>query len=398
MSIGMGRHNTDEELPEDQVNIGSIVSRKTSDRRYLPRKLGNMKKYLHTMPISEVLDLSDEQIYREFANYESNLSRINEEGDVMQTLSQLGQAGYSQALRFSGEAGQKIAGQTSEEQSAEEKEPDSFLDMIDKPLRFVSAFLPFGDLYYAYRAFREFGDIEKSADEIEKILKKLKINIDIMGPPDKNSEILEDVAIPTAADREYIRDAVNKMAMLCYNFLTDLISGIPLEVFPSLAIVDSAIDVAIASISGIGPSVDPTGEKLAKLFFDFSLRYGDAIREVETSVRKTVANMPLIGEKLDESKLDQMNKVSNFIGNLALIHAAVTTGVEELSKAESPVFAEARLRKKKRANEMSTTASVAGYSGPMKGPKSPKQFYDTMARAAGSEYLVDPLKSAKPKP
>lgn len=389
MSIGMGRHNTDDELPEDQINIGSIVSRKTSDRRYLPRKIGNMKKYLHTISVTEALDLDCDQIHNSTLRYERLLQSLNEEMGISDLLSK----GYSELTKYS----EKALGQAGKEEK--EQEPQDFLDQIDKPLRFVSAFLPFGDLYYAYRAFREFGDIEKSKKEIEDILKKLKIEIDMTAPPGENSEVLKNIPIPTASDREFIKDAVNKLAMLCYNFLTDAISGIPLEVFPSLAIVDSGIDTAISSISAIGPTVDPTGEKLAKLFFDFSLRYNDAIREIETNIRQTIAKFPMISDKVDETKLDQINKISNFIGNLALIHAAVSSGVGEISKAESPVFAESRLRKKKkRADEMSTTASVAGYSGPVKGPGNPRQFYSTMARAAGGEYLVDPIKSFKAKP
>jgi hypothetical protein len=74
MSIGMGRHNNDDELPEDQVNIAGIVDRKVSDRRYLPRKLGNMKYYLHTTPINESLKFDDDTLLKQSMLYEKDLN------------------------------------------------------------------------------------------------------------------------------------------------------------------------------------------------------------------------------------------------------------------------------------------------------------------------------------
>lgn len=76
MSIGMGRHNVDEELPEDQVNIASIVSSKTSDRRYLPRRLKSMQMYLNTTPISELLSADSDAIFESFEDYENEINRI----------------------------------------------------------------------------------------------------------------------------------------------------------------------------------------------------------------------------------------------------------------------------------------------------------------------------------
>ena len=73
MSLAMGRHNTDDEIPEDQVNIASIVSSKTSDRRYLPRRLGNMKMYLHTTPVSESLSDDSFKVYETCKLFESEL-------------------------------------------------------------------------------------------------------------------------------------------------------------------------------------------------------------------------------------------------------------------------------------------------------------------------------------
>lgn len=76
MSLAMGRHNTDDEIPEDQVNIGSIVSRKTSDRRYLPRRLKNMQVYLHTTPVNESLESDSATIHQTVELYESELDNF----------------------------------------------------------------------------------------------------------------------------------------------------------------------------------------------------------------------------------------------------------------------------------------------------------------------------------
>jgi hypothetical protein len=56
---------------------------------------------------------------------------------------------------------------------------------------------------------------------------------------------------------------------------------------------------------------------------------------------------------------------------------------------------EAPGKRKKKVREMSTSASVAGYTGPVKGPENPKSFYQRMAKAAGGEFLEDPVKTAR---
>lgn len=81
MSIGMGRHNVEEELPDDQINIASIVSSKTSDRRYLPRKLKSMQMYLSTVPISELLDCDGDSLLESFEDYENMIEGILDSKD-----------------------------------------------------------------------------------------------------------------------------------------------------------------------------------------------------------------------------------------------------------------------------------------------------------------------------
>jgi hypothetical protein len=91
--------------------------------------------------------------------------------------------------------------------------------------------------------------------------------------------------------------------------------------------------------------------------------------------------------------------VTNFIGNLALIHGAVSSAEKEIENAEDPDVLAERRKRKKRKDEMSVTANVAGYTGPMVSPKDPKQFYGKMAKAAGGEYLTsDPAKTLRSKP
>ena len=56
---------------------------------------------------------------------------------------------------------------------------------------------------------------------------------------------------------------------------------------------------------------------------------------------------------------------------------------------------EGRKKKLKIKTEFSATGAVAGYTGPVKGPSNPRDFYDKMARAAGGEFLEDPVKTAR---
>ena len=57
-----------------------------------------------------------------------------------------------------------------------------------------------------------------------------------------------------------------------------------------------------------------------------------------------------------------------------------------------------RKKKKKKTDEMSMTGNVAGFTGPMAGPANRSKFYPSMAKAAGGEYLIDPVKNLKAKP
>jgi hypothetical protein len=52
-------------------------------------------------------------------------------------------------------------------------------------------------------------------------------------------------------------------------------------------------------------------------------------------------------------------------------------------------------KKLKIKTEFSGTGAVAGYTGPVKGPSNPRDFYDKMAHAAGGEFLEDPVKTAR---
>lgn len=369
MSLAMGRHNTDDEMPEDQVNIGSIVSRKTSDRRYLPRKLGNMKKYIHTTPINELLAQDDKIIQDQILAYEESIN------ELFDNLSWSDVTDFFK--RKSTEIGDSSKG---------------IFKTIEPVLQVASGFVPFGDLFYVYRAYTELGEIKESAQELQDRLSEIGIDIDMFAPPEQNKAKIDVVPHLSDEQRAEIREVAIKIATLCYYFVTDAVAGIPLEVIPipGLAAIDTAIDASIQAIAALGPKIDPTGEKIVNAFIEFSDKFGSKIRAIEDFLANAGDYIPGV----DPEDLKGMHTVSNFIGNLAILSkyvASPTETAEQISEMR-------RRKKKKRTNEFSTTAGVAGYTGPMKGPTNPKQFYSTMARAAGSEYLVDPVKTSKPKP
>lgn len=375
MSLAMGRHNTDEEIPEDQVNISSIVDRKVSDRRYLPRKLGNMKKYLHTTPISESLSESSDSIGARFLNYERTLD------EALEGLSQKSVTDF--------------LGLGTNPEDGEQKRLTDFLPDVPDALKsaagVVLPLVPYlGDLYFGYRAYNDFKDIKKESKRIEKILADNGLEIDLFSNPDENIDKIAGLVLKSAADRAAMQDATLKIPMLSYYVVTGIMSAIPFELFPGLAAADAAIDSAL-NIAGAGIALaDPTGEGFTESFYELCIEYKNELERNQAEILKYIP----------ERAKQEVLLILNFMSNIALIHATVANFNKNLEAADDPdVFAEGRRRRKQsKKNEMSTAGSVAGFTGPLKSPVSPKQFYSTMARAAGSEYLVDPVKTLKPKP
>lgn len=371
MSIGMGRHNNDDELPDDQINIAGIVDRKVSDRRYLPRKLGNMKRYLHTTPISEALENDEDALHRKMDLYEESIADF---------VGSIAKGGMEKFKSF-------LAGSSDDENS----------DIINKVGYSVAPFIPLGgEIWYGFHAIRDFGTIENLAKELEKMLSENGINISMTAPPVENNEALSNLKIPSANVRANIRASTITIALKCYDFLVDTISALPFDLVPGLEMTDFVIDTALTAAAGAAPVLDPEGEKLARAFFDFSLKYGSKIKEVEEAIANLGRKIPGISEETIKS----LHAVSNFIGNLAMVNAAVSDSVSDVETSEDPdILAERKRRKKKsRTDEFSSVGSIAGYTGKLKGPNNPKDFYNTMARVAGSQYFVDPLKAIKPKP
>jgi hypothetical protein len=372
-SVRLGQHNTDQELPDDQVNINGIVDRKVSDRRYLPRKLNNMKRYLHKTSLAEALSLDDDDVSRKFAEYEIMLNEMEslDFGDVKDFL--------SMGTQKSDAAGQKPI------EPSRKDVTDAKHTLLDTAAQFLAARIPFGDVYYGFRAFKTFKEIEEQSKKLNELLSKSGVSVDLMAPPEANVDTIKKLFITSAADRAMLKKSTVTIALKCYDFFTDLISSVPLEVFPPLAMLDTAIDVGISTVATITPD-----ETLAIKLLDFALKYNETLRELEGKIS---AYLP--GEDFAH-----LNKVTNFIGNLALIHGSVSSAEKEIEVSEDPdILAERRRRKKKRSNEMSMTANIAGYVGPMASPKDPKQFYGKMAKAAGGEYLTsDPAKTLRSKP
>lgn len=373
-SISMGRHNVDEEMPEDQVNIGSIVSRKTSDRRYLPKKLGNMKVYLHTTPLNETLDLSHDDIQRRFDLFELSLSDFSDFGKSL----------------ISGAKG-----------AAGDMKSAASDDMVASGLAVGSAFIPFvGDIYSGYRAFKNFEDIKSTVGDLQKYLKSAAGDVNLFAPPEETSEKLLsgdiELSARTSSDRELIKDQANRVAVLCIEFLSNAIAAIPLEAV-GLAAVDTGIDIAMQAALGIGSVADPEGDKAAAEFYEAALKLGGVIPGIIQKIE--ASNIPLKEKVLNIAK--GVLEISNVIGNLALVYMQLADIEIESKSGESDdmPLAERRSRKKRRrTDEFSGVGAVAGYTGPLAGPKDPKKFYNTMAKVAGSEYLVDPAKTLKPKP
>jgi hypothetical protein len=270
-------------------------------------------------------------------------------------------------------------------------------DVADPALQVAAAFIPFGDIYYGYRAYRNYSDIKAQVDKIQEILKKSGTDVDFTASPDENADKIKNMIIPSPTDRAMIKDAVMKIAIESYNFLVNIITAIPLEIIPGLSTADTAIDISISALSSGEALIDPEGEKLSKLLIDFSNQFSKRIKEIEDKILKAGKSVGLSEETLEKAFF-----LSNFIGNLSLVYNKITEDLKAAEGEEEPdVLAELRRRKKKKkkkTDEISTTGAVAGYTGPLAGPRNPKQFYDTMARVAGSEYLIDPAKTLKAKP
>lgn len=383
-SINMGRHNIDEELPEDQVSINAIVSRKVSDRRYLPRKLKNMQYYLHSTPIIESIDASDKLIEKLAHNFEL---RLNE---FVESLDQQGPQGVLSAGM------EKIKSTVEDFKSTLPggEKPGDVMGALETGAQFIAGFLPFGDIYFGYRAFKDYGDIRQKAEELEEMLSQVEVSIDMFGPIDQNVKTLSSMKIPAASDRRAISDATIKIAMKCYQFLTNVVTAIPFEIVPGLAIADTVVDTLLSSISAVGPQVDPDGSKMAKALLDFASRYSEKVRKIEDTFSDKSGQSSSTAEAFE-----QIHSISNFIGNLALVHSSISDSLGAVIQSDDPdVLAELRRRSKRRTDEFSGAGAVAGYMGPVKGPQDPKKFYNTMAKVAGSKYLLDPLKTSKPKP
>lgn len=371
MSLAMGRHNTDDEMPDDQVNIGSIVSRKTSDRRYLPRKLGNMKKYLHTTPISEALNLSVSEVAQKCERFEillreSSIQELNE--DFLDTASGIITKGADFLSRHFAS-----------------KEPGSVGGISPELYAGMSTIAPFvpvlGDVFYGYAAYHSIEDIMDQSKKIEEFLSSIGVDVSLTDDPKENIEKISKLKIARASDRAFLKETILKIGIRCFEALTQIVAALPLDLVPGLQTVDFIADLGLTGSAFLAPSLDPEGEKITDALINFSHNYEDIIKTIGTII-------------------PGLNDVVNFMGNLGEIRKAISSGEIEVSQSSTDpdVLAELRRKRKKRTNEFSTTAGVAGYTGPMKGPTNPKQFYSTMARAAGSEYLVDPVKTSKPKP
>ena len=372
-SVRLGQHNTDQELPDDQVNINGIVDRKVSDRRYLPRKRNNMKSILNKTKLTETLNLDEDEISVRLEQYQRSLNEFAE-------------LDFGQVKDFLSMGKQQTDAAGSKPIAPSRKDAlDASKSILDTAGQFLAARIPFGDVYYGFRAYGTFKEIKVQAAKLEELIGKSGVDADLMAPPSENVGKIRQLFITSAADRAVLKKTSVSIALKCYDFFTDLISTIPLEVFPPLAMLDTAIDVGISATATVVPD-----EKLALSLLDFALKYNETLRSMESK----------IGAYLPGDDFAQLNQVTNFIGNLALIHGAVSSAEKELETAEDPdVLAERRRRKKKRSNEMSMTANIAGYVGPMAAPKDPKQFYGKMAKAAGGEYLTsNPAKTLRSKP
>lgn len=363
MSIGMGRHQPDDEIPDDQVNIPSIVSRKTSDRRYLPRKLGNMKKYLHTTPLNEAMNLTGDEIRNRHELFEFSLMDF---GRQLYT-------GAQDALSY----------------AFGEKKPETQAgSALAAALPVAASFIPFaGEIQSGYLAYKNFEEIRASVLALQNAIEGLpghRGEIKLFDSPEVNEIKLRENQAVFDNLPPYVRDSIkaslNKIAAGSVEFLTNLVKSVPLEVIPSLGIFDSIIDSAISAGISLGSSYDPSGESTARAFYSFVLKATDQMRRAEE----------ILGDILPGEDFAQEHEISNLFANLALVFLI-------MKSSESPL-SELRKRKKHRTDEFSGAGAIVGYTGPVKGPEDPEHFYDTMAHAVGGEYLVDPVKNSKAKP
>lgn len=345
MSVAMSRHNVDQEYVdnEDILDPGSILSSKIGERPRVPRGF-KMKHYLHDIPLSEINNISDSEIAVLFEGIQDFISRL---GNIS----------------------------------------------FDTIASTIAPYIPFGDLYFGYKAIKEVGDIQKLTDTFaENLEKTFGIKIDLYTNEDNEIlKISKKISELNDDERSKLQKDIIEIGLITYNALRNAVMSIPLELV-GLAGFDMLVDTMISATSFLYDN---------ESIIDEFLKSSNAIKSTISALRTSNDIIEKIEDFFGTDIIDLV-KIAYFLENMSKLYNIITqisqsdTQSSHLasSNAGLDIFAEASRKKKKLTskNEMNVASNVAGFTGPLSGPSDPKDFYKRMSKSYHGEFVNDPSK------
>ena len=344
MSMAMGRHNVQQDLDvEEMIDISALSTRKV-DKRLSTKQGLKMKKYLHDLNLVDMHNTSDNDIERLYEGLQDYLGSV--------------------------------------------------LSKIEPYVGYVAPYVPFGDLYFGYRATKSIRELK---DVIEKFSKHLsetfKVEFNLYDEDDNDiAQIVEKVSTLSSEENAGLKADIISIGMINYDIIKDLLMSIPGEILgPVGAKADMVIDTLISASSFAND------EEVVKGFIESS----DKMKMLIDTIRSADGVVEAI-ESFLGTKVINLNGIANLFSNLGKIYHIVSSNSSEgiILNVQAPVesgldiFAESRRKKKKlqKQDEMNVAGNVAGYTGPLSGPANPKDFYKRMSKAYHGEFLNKPSK------
>ena len=344
MSMAMGRHNVQQDLDvEEMIDISALSTRKV-DKRLSTKQGLKMKKYLHDLNLVDMHNTSDNDIERLYEGLQDYLGSV--------------------------------------------------LSKIEPYVGYVAPYVPFGDLYFGYRATKSIRELK---DVIEKFSKHLsetfKVEFNLYDEDDNDiAQIVEKVSTLSSEESAGLKADIISIGMINYDIIKDLLMSIPGEILgPVGAKADMVIDTLISASSFAND------EEVVKGFIESS----DKMKMLIDTIRSADGVVEAIESFLGTNVIN-LNGIANLFSNLGKIYHIVSSNSSEgiILNVQAPVesgldiFAESRRKKKKlqKQDEMNVAGNIAGYTGPLSGPANPKDFYKRMSKAYHGEFLNKPSK------
>jgi len=343
MSMAMGRHNVQQDInTEDMIDTSMIATSKIGERPPPSRRLA--KKYLHDISIANASSLTDNDIERLYEGLQDYLGSV--------------------------------------------------LSKIEPYVGYVAPYVPFGDLYFGYRAVKSIRELKDVIEAYSKSLSDFfEVEFNLYDENDDDiAQILEKLSSLSDEDRATIKEEIISIGMINYDIIRDLLMSLPGEVLgPVGAKADMVIDTLISA------SAFANDEEVVKGFIESS----DKMKMLVGTIRSADGVIEAIESFLGTNAIN-LAGIANLFSNLGKIyHIILSNSGEGIDlSVQAPVesgldiFAESRRKKKKlqKQDEMNVAGNIAGYTGPLAGPTKPKDFYKKMSKSYFGEFLSDPTK------